>query len=42
MKFPVGNLHTGRIDRYLQLHSAPPKGIQGDLKGPKLKIESDH
>ena len=42
MKFIVGNLQTGKIEQTaIQRHSAQPKGIQEDLKGPKLKTESD-
>ena len=44
MKCTGGNLHAGRIawviiQRLSQLHSAPPKGLQGDLKRPN---ESDY
>lgn len=30
------------IQRHLQLHFAPWKGVQGDLKGSDLKIQSDY
>ena len=47
MTFVVGNLPTGRIrqtiiQRHLQLNSVLLKGVQGDLQGPKLKLESDN
>ena len=47
MKFIVDNLYTGKIgqraiQRHAQLCSTPQKGVQGDFKGPELKLESDH
>lgn len=47
MKFIVDNLYAGKIgqraiQRHAQLRSMPQKGVQGDLKGPELKLGSDH
>ena len=30
------------VHRHSQLYSVLPKGIQGNSKGPKLRIESDY
>lgn len=50
MKFIVGNLHIGMKDRAdiiqrastAALCTAPPKGVQGNLKGPGLQTEFDY